>query len=219
MGKPDKDIRIKFIEENKDFFKGDGKEFVNEFGINHTNIVDLASFDFKNNIFYGFEIKSEKDNTKRLFKQLTAYVTFFQIVYVVTHEKHLDKVLDIINTYKHLNKVGIIKVDSNLNFKEVKTAYLNKPFYDTFINNLDLEEIKMICENKGLPNEGSKRNLISKLKRFTNLEEIYKGLHNKVRKYYTKKCEVCKSNLYYNKFVAGNKLSYCYECGNVVLDY
>lgn len=219
MGKPDKDIRFKFIEENKDFFKGNNKEFVNEFGINKTNVVDLASFDFSNNTFYGFEIKSEKDNIKRLYKQLTAYITFFQIVYVVSHEKHVPHIIDMINSNRHLNKVGLIKVNSSLKFEELKRGSLYKPFYDTFINNLDLEEVKMICEDKGLSQEGSKKVLISKIKRFTTLEEIYKGLHNKLKKYYVKKCEVCGSNLYYNKIVAGNKKSFCYECGSVIIDY
>lgn len=214
----DKEIRLKFIQDNKDFFKGDNKEFVNEYGINKTNIVDLASFDFSNNIFYGFEIKSEKDNTKRLLKQLTSYVTFFQIVYVVTHEKHLDKVFEIVSK-KHLDKVGIIKVDSNLNFEEIKRASKYKPFYPTFISNLDLEEIRILCESKGIPLEGSKKILLGKVKRYTSIEDIYKGLHNKLRRYHVKSCEICKSNLYYNKLVSGDKHSYCYECGNIIIDY
>ena len=43
----------------------------NEMGVNSKNIVDVAALDFKKNIFYGFEIKSEADNLQRLFKQLS----------------------------------------------------------------------------------------------------------------------------------------------------
>ena len=83
----DVDIRLAFIARNMGFFEQPGFEFVNEFGINSTNIIDLAAFDFnhKNDegkedpIFYGFEIKSEQDNVNRLYKQLNAYITFFQI--------------------------------------------------------------------------------------------------------------------------------------------
>ena len=44
----DMDIRVKFIERNKKFFGNENFEFANEYGINSTNIVDLALFDFKN---------------------------------------------------------------------------------------------------------------------------------------------------------------------------
>ena len=100
----DVDIRLKFIERNIKFFEQPGFEFVNEFGINSTNIVDLAAFDFNHKtngkddpIFYGFEIKSETDNTKRLEAQLNAYITFFHIIYVIVHEKLLNEVLELID--------------------------------------------------------------------------------------------------------------------------
>ena len=42
----DVDIRLAFIARNMGFFEQPGFEFVNEFGINSTNIIDLAAFDF-----------------------------------------------------------------------------------------------------------------------------------------------------------------------------
>ena len=64
----DMDIRKAFLERNKEFFKSN--VFANEFGINSTNVVDFASFDFNKNIFYGFEIKSPRDNLVRLYSSL-----------------------------------------------------------------------------------------------------------------------------------------------------
>ena len=136
----DKVIRFEFIKRNLDFFKGDNKEFVNEYGINSSNVVDLASFDFNNNIFYGFEIKSARDNLKRLKKQLSNYLTFFNIIYIVAYDRHLEGIEEILNENKVFDKVGIILVDKDLNFKEYKQAKLYKPFYDKFIKNLDMEE-------------------------------------------------------------------------------
>ena len=118
----DKDIRYEFLMRNKDFFRSN--VFVNEFGINSTNVVDLASFDFKNNIFYGFEIKSPSDNLDRLYKQLTSYITFFTFVYLIIASKHLHKGLEIIDNNRHLCKVGVIEVDDNLQFRV-------KPFFFT----------------------------------------------------------------------------------------
>ena len=52
----DINIRLAFMKRNLKFFEQDGMEFCNEYGINSTNVVDLAGFDFNKNIFYGFEI-------------------------------------------------------------------------------------------------------------------------------------------------------------------
>ena len=46
----DIDIRLEFMKRNLKFFEQPDMEFVNEFGVNSTNVVDLAAFDFKNNI-------------------------------------------------------------------------------------------------------------------------------------------------------------------------
>ena len=48
----DINIRLAFIKRNIKFFEQENIEFCNEYGINSTNIVDFAGFDFKNNIFY-----------------------------------------------------------------------------------------------------------------------------------------------------------------------
>lgn len=213
----DRPIRLAFIKDNLDFFKGENKEFVNEYGINSTNVVDLASFDFNNNIFYGFEIKSEVDNLDRLYKQLTAYITFFHIVYVVAHEKHKNKILDIITKNKHLNKVGVILCDNDLNFKEIKRAQKYTPIFSMFIKNLDLEEIKLLCESKGVrSDEDNKNKLISVVKRYTTLDELYDFIHHKVVKYRVKICPKCGSNLNYNKKLNGYTDTYCYECNTLI---
>ena len=50
----DINIRLAFMKRNLKFFEQDGMEFCNEYGINSTNVVDLAGFDFNKNIFYYF---------------------------------------------------------------------------------------------------------------------------------------------------------------------
>ena len=135
----DWDIRKEFIKRNLEFFKSN--TFVNEMGVNSKNIVDLAALDFKKNIFYGFEIKSEADNLKRLFKQLTTYVTFFNIVYVVSHEKHTEAILALLRNNPFLKYVGYIEVTSDMEFKELIKAKYAEPRFDTFLRNLDMEEL------------------------------------------------------------------------------
>lgn len=215
----DKDIRFAFINRNKDFFQQKNCAFVNEYGINSTNIVDLAFFDFNDNIFYGFEIKSEKDNLERLYSQLTSYTTFFNIVYVVCHEKHIQGVLDMLDKFKHLSKVGVIKVSSNLDFVEIRRAKLYKPFYDMFMMNLDLEEVKNLCESKGIYiGNSNKKTLVAQMKMRVSLTEIYEGMHNKLRKLYIRYCPTCGSTLYYNKTINGRLEHICYECGSIIPD-
>ena len=214
----DKDIRFEFIKRNLGFFKKEDTIFVNEYGINRRNVIDLASFDFKNNVLVGFEIKSHQDNLKRIEKQLMTYTEFFNVVYVVCADSHVKKLIEFLDSKDYGRKVGIIEVDKELNFKEIKKAIYNKSFFDTFIKNLDKEEIMMLCEEHDLPSNDTKYRLIGRLKRFIDYKELYKSLKNKLRKYYVKKCPSCKSNLYYNKFVKGDKNSYCYECGSLIPD-
>lgn len=208
----DRDIRVAFLKRNLDFFRNN--VYANEFGINSTNVVDLASFDFNRNIFYGFEIKSPRDNLSRLYKQLSSYVTFFNIVYLVAHEKFIEEAEDLINKNRHLEKVGIVKVSNNLEFEEVRQARLNKPFFDLFIKNLELDDLRILCESKGFDPNGNKRQLVSVLKMHISMDEIYKGLYQKLIKHHIKKCPCCGSNLWYNKRATGEESrTYCFECG------
>lgn len=207
----DRDIRVAFLKRNLDFFHNN--VFANEFGINSTNVVDLASFDFNKNIFYGFEIKSPRDNLARLYKQLSSYVTFFNIVYLVCHKKFTEEALEIINTHRHLTNVGIVEVTDELDFTEVRRAKMNRPFFDLFIKNMELEDLRLICETKGLDPEGNKRQLVSSLKLHISIEEIYQGLYKKLEKHHIKKCPNCGSNLWYNKRANGEEnKTYCFEC-------
>lgn len=212
----DIDIRLKFVERNITFFNKPEFEFVNEFGINSTNIVDLALFDFNNRIFYGFEIKSETDDTKRLYNQLNAYITFFNVVYVVAHTKLITKVEDILDKNKQFNKVGLIEVDKDMNFIERRRAGKYKPFYPLFVSNLDLEELRILASKYDLPLDGTKKVLLSKLRRHVNDEDIFEGIHNKLGRYYVRKCPCCGSKLYYNKNTNKGTRHVCFNCGHTM---
>lgn len=211
----DVDIRKEFIKRNLEFFKS--TTFVNEMKINSKNIVDLAAMDFNNNILFGFEIKSEVDTLKRLPRQLATYSTFFNIVYVVTHQKHTEGVLNLIETQAYARNVGCIEVNSSLEFTEVRKAKFAKSRFDMFIRNLDLEELTLLYEEKGLGKLmgwESKSIIVDKLKRQVSLNEVYSHLHSKVDRYYTRNCPYCGSTLYFNKRDReGETYATCYECG------
>lgn len=212
----DIDIRLKFIERNLAFFNKPEFEFVNEFGINSTNIVDIALFDFSKKMFYGFEIKSETDDTKRLFAQLNAYITFFNVVYVVAHTKLLKKVEEILDNNKQFSKIGLIEVDSKLNFREIRRAGLYQPFYPFFISNLDLEELRLLANKYDLPLTGTKKVLLSKLRRFVQNDDIFEGIRNKLTRYHIRKCPCCGSKLYYNKNSKTGTTHVCFNCGHSI---
>ena len=207
----DMDIRRAFLERNKEFFKSN--IFANEFGINSTNVVDFASFDFKKNVFYGFEIKSPRDNLTRLYKQLTAYTTFFNIVYLIVHDKHLEEAMEMIDTYEHFRKIGVIRLDDNLNFEEVKQASKYTPFFDLFIRNLDMEDVRNLCESNGIPTIGyNKKQLTMRLKTRITIPQMYEGIRHKLEKYHVKKCPRCGSNLFFNRREGSDTMSVCFEC-------
>ena len=205
----DINIRLAFMKRNLKFFEQDGMEFCNEYGINSTNVVDLAGFDFNKNIFYGFEIKSEQDNVDRLYKQLNSYITFFNFVYVITYENHLSEVLEIIDAHKQFDKVGVMVVNKKLQFKEIRRARKYQQVYFMFINNLDLEELRILAAEHNMELSGNKQQLLGSLRRYVPLEDVFKGIQNKIRKYRTWKCPCCESRLYYNK----KNGHVCYKCG------
>lgn len=205
----DINIRLAFMRRNLKFFEQDGMEFCNEYGINSTNVVDLAGFDFNKNIFYGFEIKSEQDNTDRLYKQLNSYITFFNFVYVITYENHLSEVLEIIDSHKQFDKVGVMVVNKELQFKEIRRARKYQQVYFMFISNLDLEELRLLAVGHNIDLSGNKKQLLGALRRYVPLEEVFKGIQNKIRKYRTWKCPRCDSRLYYNR----KDSHICYKCG------
>ena len=152
----DKVIRFEFIKRNLDFFRGDNKEFVNEYGINSSNVIDLASFDFNKNIFYGFEIKSARDNLKRLKKQLSNYITFFNIVYIVAYDRHLEGIEEIINSdlkvYEVENKKIAISQVITLNSEDILNK---KDKYIIKLNEMSLSkcvDILILCVTDILKN-------------------------------------------------------------------
>lgn len=205
----DINIRLAFMKRNLKFFEQDGMEFCNEYGINSTNVVDLAGFDFNKNIFYGFEIKSEQDNTDRLYKQLNSYITFFNFVYVITYENHLSEVLEIVDSHKQFDKVGVMVVNRELQFKEIRRARKYQQIYFMFISNLDLEELRLLAVGHNIDLSGNKKQLLGALRRYVPLEEVFRGIQNKIRKYRTWKCPRCDSRLYYNR----KDSHICYKCG------
>ena len=205
----DINIRLAFMKRNLKFFEQDGMEFCNEYGINSTNVVDLAGFDFNKNIFYGFEIKSEQDNTDRLYKQLNSYITFFNFVYVITYENHLSEVLEIVDSHKQFDKVGVMVVNKELQFKEIRRARKYQQGYFMCISNLDLEELRLLAVGHNIDLSGNKKQLLGALRRYVPLEEVFKGIQNKIRKYRTWKCPRCDSRLYYNR----KDSHICYKCG------
>ena len=205
----DINIRLAFMKRNLAFFEQEGMEFCNEYGINSTNVVDLAGFDFNKNIFYGFEIKSEQDNMDRLYKQLNSYITFFNFVYVITYENHLEEVLTIIDSHKQFDKVGVMVVNKGMKFKEIRRARKYQQVYFMFISNLDLEELRLLAVGHNIDLTGNKKQLLGSLRRYVSMEEVFKGIQNKIRKYRTWKCPCCGSRLYYNK----KDGHVCYKCG------
>ena len=92
-----------------------GKEFSikNEFWFSNSR-ADLAVFDGTS---LGIEIKSERDNFKRLMKQLNDYHRFFEYVFVVIAEESREQLLEFLDTYESMP--GILtysKIENDLTF-------------------------------------------------------------------------------------------------------
>lgn len=213
----DKDIRKAFVNSNIKMFEQENCFFVSEYGLNKKNIIDLAFFDFNKNIIYGFEIKSGVDSLNRLEKQLNAYTNMFNIVYIICSFRHVEHTLELLKSKNYGNNVGIISVDDELNFKEVKKAKYYKPFFHDFIRNLDYEELQLLCESKSIPvYYSNKQKLIGALKLRVDYNELLGALKNKLLKFYNKSCLNCGSRLHFNKTLSSGKESICFRCGSII---
>lgn len=212
-------IRKKFILNNLEFFKKENTITVNEFGITKKRIADIFHFDFNTNISTIFEIKGEHDQiigiNGRLEGQLSIYSSYANIVYIIAFENHLNKIKELLDTKIYGKNIGIITVDKNINFKEYKRGAYSKCFFDIFIKNLDMAELKILCEEKNIKVYGSKNNIINYLKRHVTYKELIESLRNKLIKYYLKECPYCNSSLYYNKYFVNIKKSVCFECDGI----
>lgn len=209
----DFDIRYAYIKEHLELFDRDDFEFVNEFGINSTNRVDFALLDFKNKYFYGFEIKSEQDNTKRLIGQLKSYITFFNIIHVIAHTKHVQEIKEIIEGTPYFHGIGLIEATSDLKFKGIRKAKPYKPTGATFIGNLDLEELRILAQQYNLPLDSPKKVLLGQLRKYVKYEDVYENIYNKLRRNRLAQCPYCGSKLYYNKQGKFGINHVCYKCG------
>ncbi len=188
----DRDIREAFVKANKDFFKTG--IFINEYGIGNMSKADLAFFDGRYS--YGFEIKSSVDTINRLKRQLNTYTRFFDFVYVISSENHLDAVTNKIYELRMSNYVGVISVNDDLQFTEtVQAKYIGRtnPLY--ILTNLYKKDLINMCESKSLKNTGSKSFLRSMLTGKYNKQELKQKLYERLTKIYSIKCPHCDSNL------------------------
>ncbi|WGQ09933.1 sce7726 family protein [Pedobacter gandavensis] len=72
--------------------KDTSTQVIDELGLKNGEIrADIAVINGK---IFGYEIKTDKDNLLRLSSQVSAYSDVFHQAYVITGEKHLQKVLD-----------------------------------------------------------------------------------------------------------------------------
>lgn len=71
--------------------------------------ADIVEFVEDNGLksLIGYEIKSDKDNLKRLKNQLDNYLIFFNFVIVMTTEKHLAEVMQLLNKAEY-RQVGVM---------------------------------------------------------------------------------------------------------------
>ena len=189
----DKDIRLKYLLENKEFFNQG--IFINEYDINGKNRVDFALF--RDGYFIGYEIKSEADNLKRFIPQLKTYLKFFDYIYLIVHHKHFEEVCSVLKRYK-LNKVGIVSVKDDLSFEMSREALINDKINKLYskVRNLKQEDLLDLCKSKNLKiNNLLKETLINQLIGKITLEEVSSKLTQRLKDTYVHKCPKCRSNL------------------------
>lgn len=111
-----------------------------EFSVGNS-IVDLAVF---NGTSTAYEIKSEKDNPKRLLQQIEDYQKAFEFVYIVTYPKFIEKIQKDVP-----QNVGIILLENNVLIEKRKAISNMENFeHEVFFNILRLAEFKNIVKKR-----------------------------------------------------------------------
>lgn len=124
------------------------------FGIHNTNTSRIIhELSIKNNkaditlltknSFSIFEIKSEKDTLSKLQNQLDSYYTISPLVYIITAEKHLKRIIETTN-----NNTGILLCTRNNTISRVREAIedYSKTNVKDFIRILRNDEVYKIYE-------------------------------------------------------------------------
>lgn len=112
-----------------------------EVGSRRADLVEI-----KKNKMICYEIKSDRDNLKRLEGQIKEYSKFFDEIIVVVGEKYKDQVLDLIPTY-----CGIYLVESDSIKIIRKPLPHNKVKIKNVMSLLWKDELNQIIEENGFP--------------------------------------------------------------------
>lgn len=97
-------------------------------------VVDLVAL--YNGGIYGIEIKSEKDDTRRLGDQLKEYARIFDYIIVVTHPKHTTEIMSLSKV-----KASILEVlDEKIVIKTPLKR--NRPFKSEMIHSINASYLK-----------------------------------------------------------------------------
>ena len=154
-----------FLKEKK-FIKNPKETIIiDEFSSSYSSArIDISVL---NGSLHGYEIKSERDTLERLPKQVEYYTKIFEYITVVTTEKYIKKVIEIIPEFFGIflieNKKGILKL------KKIRNSKKNK--------NIDYFELAKLLWKEELK-EILKENKIKKVSSLTRIELTKKLVEN-----------------------------------------
>lgn len=130
------------------FYKNDANsKVIDELGIcQGASLVDIAVV---NGSMWGWEIKSEKDNLKRLPLQMSYYNKVFDYITIVTNENHLNEIKEIVP--KYWGVICVKKKKEGFELENLRKPKKNKNV-DAFslVQFLWKEEALEVLEKEGL---------------------------------------------------------------------
>ncbi|MCA1021826.1 sce7726 family protein [Halobacillus litoralis] len=97
---------------------------------------------------YAYEIKTEFDSLDKLRKQIEDYSTVFEYVYVLVHEIHLEKTLQLAPDHCGIISYKEEKGEVKLSFRK-KVNRSEKLSKESMLNNLNLKELTKILKELG----------------------------------------------------------------------
>lgn len=131
------------------------------------NVVDLLSLYLGET--YAIEIKSEKDNTKRLKEQMKEYSNTFDHTFIFTSTKHLSEILSMAPP-----RVSVYEV-CNENIKKIKYSNKkNRPIKKEMVHSISTSFLRnYLSKKEKVPTNSIRDKIVKKYKR----EEIRRILY------------------------------------------
>lgn len=142
----------------RDYFSDNKSKVVDELELCYGDSrIDVAVI---NGALLGFEIKSERDNLRRLPSQVESYLRVLDFLTIITCKNHINGVLDLVP-----DQCGLIVAEPGNNKEDINFSIIREPLKNELVEKASLVQLLWRDELLALIGQRRERGYLSKPKR------------------------------------------------------